>query len=632
MKKFAAPGEGRGFLGVECGATKSVSILADAKDRCLGRLEARGPANLRLLDERGLRRLLLGIADRFPDPAALGIGMAGVLDAGDRERVRVAAGKVWPGIPCWVGNDLETALAAAAQGVADSGVARVIVISGTGASCYGKTKDGGEVLTGGWGHMLGDLGSGYDIALRACRAAFQKLDESGRWPVFGERILGASRSASPVELIAWLGDAAKAEVAALAVEVFAAAADGDKTCKAILRDAAAAIARTAVACARRVAPKRGAVEFFLTGSVLVKQQGFARLVGRRLAAEWPRSRVQLLPREGAWGAVGMARQSAAGKGAATGTGGAVSSVRKPPPSSPAALIPGSRGLSPTEERNPRSRKLDRMSLTAAIRLMLAEDAAIPAALLREVPRIRKAIDFIVRAFGNGGRLFYVGAGTSGRLGMLDAYECPPTFGLAPEQVQAIVAGGDQALKEALEDAEDDWAGGAHAVRSRGVTCRDVVVGIAASGRTPFVWGALHAARERGAVTMLVCFNPNLEFRAGTRPDVVIAPRTGPEVLTGSTRLKAGTATKLVLNMLTTLAMVRRGKVMENLMVDMQPTNAKLRLRAIRIVRELTGVADEVAEQALRDNRWMVKQTVEQLGKSGASTRGRGRSGCRRPAR
>lgn len=601
-------------LGIDCGATRSVSILADAAGRCLGRLDGLQPANLRLLDTAGLDGLLRGIAHRFPQPGAIGIGMAGVLDAADRERVRAAAGVVWPRIPCWVGNDLETALAAAGAGTADARLARVIVISGTGASSYGKTADGGEVLTGGWGHLLGDCGSGYDIARRSCQAVFAGYDETGRWLALGGRLLGALQLNTPGEMIAWLGGATKADIAALAVVVFAAAADGDKTAKSILKEAAAAIARTATACARRLTRKGAPTEFVLTGSILAKQPGFARQVERQLLAAWPRASVRMLQREAAWGAVEMARLlEPVGGLAATGGGrGAMDVGNNQAPPAEAGLIPGSRGLSPTEQRNPRSRRLDRMSVPAAIRLMLEEDASIPAALLREQGKIAKAIRLIEESFRGGGRLFYVGAGTSGRLGVLDAYECPPTFGVPAEMVQAILAGSGQAMKAAAEDAEDDMDGGAQAVRCRGIAARDVVIGIAASGRTPFVWGALHAARELGAATILVCFNPNLVFKTGRRPDLVIAPRIGPEVLTGSTRLKAGTATKLLLNMFTTLAMVRSGKVMENLMVDVQPSNEKLRLRAIRIVKELTGASDALAACELERHGWAVKETIQQL--------------------
>ena len=369
MRPIPTNGEEGGFLGIECGATKSVSILADADGRCLDRLERKDPANLRLLDEPGLHRLWRGIADRFPHPSALGIGMAGVLEASGRERVRSAVDKVWPGIPCWVGNDLETAYAAASEEPRQQPVARVIVISGTGASCYGKKANGEEILTGGWGHLAGDHGSGYDIALRACQAVFLALDESGHWPALGGRFLGALQLNSPAEMIAWLGGAPKTDIAALAVEVFAAAANGDKTAKLILTEAAEMIARTATACARRLVKEGTAVEFVLTGSVLLKQPGFARQVERQLLAAWPRAAVKLLQREGAWGAVAMARhawQLARAPAAARATAFDVRKKVAPPPVS--GWIPSAHGLSPTEQRNPRSMNLHRMSLSAAIRL------------------------------------------------------------------------------------------------------------------------------------------------------------------------------------------------------------------------------------------------------------------------
>jgi N-acetylmuramic acid 6-phosphate etherase len=181
----------------------------------------------------------------------------------------------------------------------------------------------------------------------------------------------------------------------------------------------------------------------------------------------------------------------------------------------------------------------------------------------------------------GGRLFYVGAGTSGRLGILDAVECPPTFGISPHCVQGILAGGQSAMWRSVEGAEDSPAAGAAAIDYRGVNRNDLVIGIAASGRTPFVWGALAAARRKGARTVLICFNPHLRIAPASRPDLVIAPDVGPEVLTGSTRLKAGTATKVILNTLTTLTMARMGKVAGNLMVDLNASNRKLRDRAAR---------------------------------------------------
>ena len=258
--------------------------------------------------------------------------------------------------------------------------------------------------------------------------------------------------------------------------------------------------------------------------------------------------------------------------------------------------------------------LDTLPPAKAIRLMLSEDAKIPGALLAEEKPIERALRLITQALRRNGNLFYVGAGTSGRLGVLDASECPPTFRTAPDTVQAIIAGGQRAIWSAAEGAEDDAAAGGRAVEFRGVGRRDVVVGIAASGRTPFVWGALREAKRRGAATVLLCFNPTLIIPKSDRPKLVIAPRIGPELLTGSTRLKSGTATKLVLNILTTLAMVRMGKVLGNLMVDVNASNVKLRDRAVRIVRELTGADYGTAEAALVKCGWKIKPACTRLGR------------------
>ena len=258
--------------------------------------------------------------------------------------------------------------------------------------------------------------------------------------------------------------------------------------------------------------------------------------------------------------------------------------------------------------------LDRMPLSEAIALMLREDEKIPAALRAERAKIERGVRLIVRAFRQGGRLFYVGAGTSGRLGVLDASECPPTFRTEPEMVQGVIAGGQQAIWSAVEGAEDDAVAGGRALDFRGVNRRDVVVGIAASGRTPFVWGALAEAKRRGATTMLLCFNPHLKIPRALRPTLVLAPKIGPEILTGSTRLKAGTATKLILNLFTTLAMVRLGKVLGNLMIDVKASNTKLRDRAARIVRELTGAEYAVAERALAQTGWKIKEACRRLGR------------------
>lgn len=251
----------------------------------------------------------------------------------------------------------------------------------------------------------------------------------------------------------------------------------------------------------------------------------------------------------------------------------------------------------TEQRNPRSMRIDQFSTLEIVDLINAEDRLVAAAVSDEREPIARAIDLVVDSLRRGGRLIYVGAGTSGRLGVLDASEMPPTYRTEPEMVQGVMAGGFEALLRAQEGAEDHPEDGAQAMDDRSVDARDFVLGIAASGTTPFVHGALRRARERGARTgFLLCTYPSEELLQSH--DVVIAPLVGPEVVTGSTRMKAGTATKLVLNTISTSAMVKMGKVYGNLMVDLQVTCQKLQDRGERILMDTLGLQREEAERML----------------------------------
>jgi N-acetylmuramic acid 6-phosphate etherase len=250
----------------------------------------------------------------------------------------------------------------------------------------------------------------------------------------------------------------------------------------------------------------------------------------------------------------------------------------------------------TEQANPASAGIDRLSTEEMLRIINAEDQKVAAAVEREIPAIARAVDAIATVLERGGRLFYIGAGTSGRLGVLDAAECPPTFHVPRETVQAIIAGGEAAMSRAIEATEDDPGMGVRDLQSRGFTARDVLVGIAASGRTPYVLGAIREARRLGAVTVGVSCTPNSELSQSV--DIPITPLPGPEVITGSTRMKAGTAQKLVLNMLSTGAFIRLGYVYGNLMVNVQPTNTKLLDRARRIIAQAAGVSYERATELL----------------------------------
>ena len=251
----------------------------------------------------------------------------------------------------------------------------------------------------------------------------------------------------------------------------------------------------------------------------------------------------------------------------------------------------------TEQRNPNSMNVDCLSALEIVQLMNEEDKQVPLAIEKCLPQIAQAVECIVAAFQQGGRLVYIGAGTSGRLGVLDASECPPTFGVSPEMVKGIIAGGERALRHPIEGAEDSKAQAVVDLQTIQFSSKDVLVGIAASGRTPYVIGALEYAKSLGSVTVSIASNPNSAM--ANIVDIAIDTVVGPEVLTGSSRQKSGTAQKLVLNMLTTASMILMGKCYQNLMVDVQASNEKLKARAIRIVMQATDCDKALAEETLK---------------------------------
>lgn len=268
----------------------------------------------------------------------------------------------------------------------------------------------------------------------------------------------------------------------------------------------------------------------------------------------------------------------------------------------------------TEQRNPASRNIDEMPVADMLRVINAEDRLVAEAVGRQIPQIALAVEAVVQRLLRGGRLFYIGAGTSGRLGVLDAAECPPTFSVPPDLVQGIMAGGEGALAHATEASEDDPESGSRDLSARGFTGADALVGIAASGRTPYVLGAVKKARELGALTIGISCTPGSELSRAV--EIAIEPVTGPEVIAGSTRMKAGTATKLALNMLSTATMIRLGHVYGNLMVNVQPRNAKLVDRARRIVAEAAGL-DPAAAADYLDRAGGVVKTAIVMARTGA---------------
>ncbi len=542
-------------LGIEGGGTKTIALTSDGRRRVFG------PLNLKLATDREILAVL-----RPFQPERAAICLAGCRTESDRQRLRQLARRVWGAIPVFIGNDLDSGLAAA-FGTQPG----ILVVSGTGSVVVGRNAAGQTARAGGWGHLLGDHGSGYWIAMTGLRAAIREYDRHGKFPA---RLLRRLCLNTPDQLVDWIHNAGKDEIAGLAGEFME---------PGLMLQAASFLAQDCYAVARKLGMDKPRVA--LAGGVLRHHRKLATLVANRIRTMLPGAKVTVLRRDTAEGALIL-------------SGGA-----RPPGAPPPTAR---RSVPITELRNPRTLDLDRRSISALMDTMLAEESRVIPAIRKSKRAIERCIRAIIAAFRRGGRLFYVGAGTSGRLGVLDASECPPTFSTDPEMVQAIIAGGAPALHRAVEAAEDDPQAGAEAVRHRGVTRKDVVVGIAASGTTPFVLGALDEAKARGAKTFLLSFSP--ARRLAHSPILI---NTGPEVITGSTRLKAGTATKLVLNMLTTISMIRLGKVVSNLMVDVKPTNEKLRARACRIVATLRGCSEEEARQRLARAGWNVKRALGQ---------------------
>lgn len=590
MKQFS--------LGIECGGTRSLAVLFSKSGREIASKEF-GCGNFQLLNRSELRALFAAMGAHFPNVKAVGIAMAGLRKAQDQCIVREAVFRIWQQSRCYVGDDLEPLLAELPK-PKDPKHARIVVISGTGFSCLGRNADGAEARIGGWGQCFGDEAGAYGIAIEALRQTTRRLDISGKAPPLLVRLLRALSLKSPRDISSWAAQATKGEIARLASLVFDDWKRGDAFGKSIIEKTATRIISDALACANRLGEIKR-IQFILSGACFQKQSEFAERVREGLFQNENeiKTEVILSKSQGAKGAMQLAILC-----------GQKEKVKNKMILD--SIIPKSSALSPTECRLEESMHLDRLSICEGIALMLNEESKLPSAILSESPKLAQLIRWMVQGFRQNARWIYVGAGTSGRLGVLDASECPPTFRTNPERILGMIAGGRAALWQSIEGAEDDVAGGEESIHALKIKRMDVVIGIAASGRTPFVWGAISAAQKAGAKTALICFNPHLEFHENCKPDVVICPEIGAEVLTGSTRLKAGTATKIILNLISTLSMVQLGKVRQNLMIDLAPSNEKLRARAIRILAELTQCSAALAKETLESESWNIKAAARQL--------------------
>lgn len=587
------------ILGVEGGGTKTTWALLTPDGKTLAQGET-GPGNTLLLDDAALEKLFWTIRQGAGKKVqAIGGAFAGCQLAAEQARVEKMLRRVWPqaqGVR--VMEDTRSVLAAAfGHGPG------IVAIAGTGSNVAGQQSTDSPIeKAGGWGHLFADRGSAYDLARRGLELAYARYDQDKKISPLAREYLTAAGKTSMEELVPFLlRDTGKTAVAQWARCVFSAARKGDREARSLLDEGAAALAEKVAFIARRLKFTRPQVA--LTGGLFENQPDYVARFQRALRRTFPLGKSFLLTVPGVFGAARMAGLKSIPKDDQPQKAGKAIA-------DPARLAAFARAA--TEQRNPRSRKLDQRSIPQLVNLFIKEERHVEKALAAQRRPISQAATLVTKRLCAGGRLFYVGAGTSGRLGVVDASEMPPTFNAPPEQVQAIIAGGPAAVFRSQEGAEDARETGAAELRARGLTKRDVVCGIAASGQTPFVLGALDYARALGAATILLSCNPKRSIRVPV--DVEIDLPTGPEIVTGSTRLKAGTATKLVLNMLSTIAMVRLGRVRDNLMVNVQATNDKLRARAVRLVQALAKSSAAQAQVALEATGWRVTAAVEALTK------------------
>jgi N-acetylmuramic acid 6-phosphate etherase len=579
---------GEKILGVEGGGTKTSWVLVERGENDL-RIVDQGklpPANFRLAPPDELRATFRELPKEIN---RAGIFLAGCGTEEDRQSLTRLCAEVWPQAKIVVGSDRDSGLAAA-LGHGDG----IVVNAGSGSSITGR-RDKRIENAGGWGHILGDAGGGYYLSLQALRLILREYDLHRGEVQFTTKILQALSLNNLDELVRWAQTADKMEVATLAPVVFEAAAGGDARVTEIIEEGARFLCEYAEAVANRLhvlAPK-----VVLLGGLFHRDSIYTHAFRRRLKKSLPDARVTNSERAPEFGAAWLAAE-----------------MQSWPEihSEPAPEKIDDLAAALTEQRNPRSENLEKLNAQDLVKLFVEEEKFVDDALRAVIVDLARAIDLVAESMRKGGKLFYVGAGTSGRLGVLDASEIPPTFGAPRELVQGIIAGGATALHRSVEGAEDETSNGVLAIDRRGIRDVDVVVGITASGRTPFVLGALARAKSLGTKTILLSCNPAREKNLSV--DLAIDLAVGPEILTGSTRLKAGTATKIALNIISTGAMVALGKVKSNLMIDLNTSSRKLRDRATRMVAELTECDYGSARAQLEESGWDLRAVLKKAGK------------------
>jgi N-acetylmuramic acid 6-phosphate etherase len=590
------------ILGVEGGGTKTAWVLverpvAGARDAGLefhivdqGKLPS---ANFRLITRDRLRAILNELPKEI-DRA--GIFLAGCGPGEDQQLLSTLCREIWPSAKIIVGNDRDSGLAAGL----DYGDG-IVVNAGSGSFVTGRR--GAKIeKAGGWGHILGDAGGGYFLVIQTLRLILREYDLHRGEGQFTAKVLRALSLNNLEDLVRWAQTADKMEIAMLAPVVFEAAAGGDARVMEIVEEGARVLCEYTEAVASRLhllAPK-----VMLMGGLFHRDSIYTHAFRRRLKKNLPDARVGTAERPPELGAAWLAMELADN----------VTFLPKPSQTEIDNLA-----AALTEQRNPRSENLEKMSVQELVELFVEEEKFVQDALRGAIASLTRATQVVTESLQSGGRLFYVGAGSSGRIGVLDASEIPPTFGASPDLVQGVMAGGATALYRSAEGAEDEESAGTLAIHEREIANSDVVIGITASGRTPFVLGALKHAKSLGAKTILLTCNPSVTGVADAGPpastvdvDLAITLAVGPEVLTGSTRLKAGTATKVALNIISTGAMVGLGKVRSNLMIDLHTTSGKLRDRAVRVVTQLANCDYDSARNTLEASGWNLRSVMDKL--------------------
>src|SRR6267143_668095 len=518
---------GEKILGVEGGGTKTSWVLVEHGENELRVLDQGKlpPANFRLATPDQLRSMFGELPKEI---TRAGIFLAGCGTEEDRHSLARLCAEIWPEAKVVVGSDRDSGLAAA-LGHGDG----IVVNAGSGSSITGR-RDKRIENAGGWGHILGDAGGGYFLSLQALRLILREYDLHRGEVQFTTKVLRALSLNNLDELVRWAQTADKMEVAMLTPVVFEAAAGGDARVMEIIEEGARVLCEYTEAVATRLhvlAPK-----VVLLGGLFQRDSIYNHAFRRRLKKTLPDARVANSERAPEFGAAWLAAEMPSWPEIHAGR-------------APEKIDDLAAAL--TEQRNPRSANLEAMNSQDFVKLFVDEEKFVGEALRAVIVDLARAIEVVAESLRKGGRLFYVGAGSSGRLGALDASEIPPTFGASPELVQGIIAGGATALHRSVEGAEDEGSSGALAIDRRGVKDVDVVIGITASGRTPFVLGALARAKSLGAKTILLTCNPDCSHRPVAGPtdsrqgrshsdlDLLITLAVGPELLTGSTRLKAG---------------------------------------------------------------------------------------------